>query len=61
VPVVICNTRGVLRNPSIQALAACLGFNSSIDATHVRDLIIVGAGRPVWRRRFTRRRKGSMC
>ena len=44
VPVVICNVRGVLRNPTIQALATGLGFNSSIDATHMRDLIIVGAG-----------------
>jgi thioredoxin reductase (NADPH) len=44
VPVVICNARSVLRSPSIQELAACLGFNASIDATHVRDLIIVGAG-----------------
>ena len=44
VPVVICNTRGVMRNPSIQYLAACLGFNSSIDKVQLRDLIIVGAG-----------------
>jgi thioredoxin reductase (NADPH) len=44
VPVVICNGRDVLRSPSIQSLANCLGMNSSIDATHVRDLIIVGAG-----------------
>ena len=44
VPVVICNARSVLRSPSIQQLAGCLGFNSSIDNTHVRDLIIVGAG-----------------
>ena len=44
VPVVICSSRNVLRNPSIQELADCLGFNSSIDDTHVRDLIIVGAG-----------------
>jgi thioredoxin reductase (NADPH) len=44
VPVVICNVRGVFRNPSIQDLARGLGFNSSIDATHVRDVIIVGAG-----------------
>ena len=44
VPVVVCNTRGVLRNPSIQKLAGCLGFNSTIDKTQVRDLIIVGAG-----------------
>jgi thioredoxin reductase (NADPH) len=43
VPVVMC-TRGVLRSPSIQELARCLGFNSSIDNTHVRDVIIAGAG-----------------
>jgi len=34
----------VLRSPTIQGLAKCLGFNSSIDSTHVRDLIIAGAG-----------------
>jgi thioredoxin reductase (NADPH) len=44
IPVTICNSRAVLRNPSIQALADCLGLNSSIDDSHVRDLIIVGAG-----------------
>jgi thioredoxin reductase (NADPH) len=44
VPVVICNGRTVLRSPSIQELASCLGFNSSIEQTHVRDVIVVGAG-----------------
>lgn len=44
VPVVICNGRNVLRSPSIHDVADCLGFNSSIDGTQVRDLIIVGAG-----------------
>jgi thioredoxin reductase (NADPH) len=44
VPVVICQTRGVLRNPSTQQLAECLGFNLNIDNSQVRDLIIVGAG-----------------
>ncbi|MCU1273334.1 MAG: cyclic nucleotide-regulated FAD-dependent pyridine nucleotide-disulfide oxidoreductase, partial [Bryobacterales bacterium] len=44
VPVVICNGRDVLRSPSIQSLANCLGMNTSIDGTQVRDLIIVGAG-----------------
>jgi thioredoxin reductase (NADPH) len=44
VPVVICHGRTVLRSPSIQKVADCLGFNVSIDNTHVRDLIIVGAG-----------------
>jgi thioredoxin reductase (NADPH) len=44
IPVVICNARSVLRNPSIQELADCLGLNSPIDESQVRDLIIVGAG-----------------
>src|ERR1700751_4302513 len=44
IPVVICATRSVLRNPSIQELAECLGLNSAIDESQVRDLIIVGAG-----------------
>ena len=34
----------VLRNPSNQQIADCLGFNESIDQTHVRDLVIIGAG-----------------
>jgi thioredoxin reductase (NADPH) len=34
----------VLRNPSNQQIADCLGFNDAIDRTHVRDLVIVGAG-----------------
>jgi thioredoxin reductase (NADPH) len=44
IPVVICSTRSVLRNPSIQQLADCLGLNSAIDESQLRDLIIVGAG-----------------
>ncbi len=44
IPVIICGGRKVLRNPTIQQLADCLGFNVSIDATQVRDLVIVGAG-----------------
>jgi len=44
IPVVICSAHSVLRNPSIQELAECLGLNSAIDETQVRDLIIVGAG-----------------
>ena len=44
VPVVICNGHNVLRNPSIQKLADCLGFNVSIDSSQMRDLVIVGAG-----------------
>jgi thioredoxin reductase (NADPH) len=44
VPVVICNNRTVLRNPSIQELAKCLGLNAHITASEVKDLVIVGAG-----------------
>jgi len=44
IPVLICNGRTVLRNPSTQELADCLGFNVSIDNDEVRDLVIVGAG-----------------
>jgi len=44
VPVVICRGDAVLRNPSNQQIADCLGFNDAIDRTQVRDLVIVGAG-----------------
>jgi len=44
VPVLICRGNAVLRNPSNQEIAACLGFNAAIDQTHVRDVVIVGAG-----------------
>jgi thioredoxin reductase (NADPH) len=45
VPVVVCNRGGiVLRNPTPQKLADCLGMNSIGDENQVRDLVIVGAG-----------------
>ncbi len=44
VPVLICRGDAVLRNPSNQQIADCLGFNDAIDQTHLRDLVIVGAG-----------------
>jgi thioredoxin reductase (NADPH) len=44
VPVVICRGQVVLRNPTNQQIADCLGFNEAIDQTHLRDLVIVGAG-----------------
>lgn len=43
-PVLICRRSIVLRNPSHQEIADCLGFNESIDQKHVRDMVIVGAG-----------------
>jgi thioredoxin reductase (NADPH) len=44
VPVVICQAKTVLRSPTIQQLANCLGLSGAIDGKHIRDLIIVGAG-----------------
>jgi len=44
IPVVICRGELVLRNPTNQQVADCLGFNESIDQTQMRDLVIIGAG-----------------
>ncbi|HMA33969.1 MAG TPA: FAD-dependent oxidoreductase [Chloroflexia bacterium] len=44
IPVLICSGQLVLRNPSDQRVADCLGFNEAVDQTHLRDLIVVGAG-----------------
>jgi len=44
IPVVICRGQSVLRNPTNQQIADCLGFNEAIDQTHLRDLVVVGAG-----------------
>jgi thioredoxin reductase (NADPH) len=44
IPVLICRGDVVLRNPGNQKIADCLGFNQGIDPTHVRDVVIVGAG-----------------
>lgn len=44
IPILICRGQIALRNPSNQEIADCLGFNESIDQTHVRDLTIIGAG-----------------
>jgi thioredoxin reductase (NADPH) len=44
VPVVICRGAVVLRSPTNQQIADCLGFNDAIDQTQIRDLVIIGAG-----------------
>ena len=44
IPVVICRGSVVLRNPTIQQVADCLGLNPTIDRTNVYDLVIIGAG-----------------
>ena len=43
-PVLICRRSIVLRNPTNQEIVDCLGFNESVDRSHVRDLVVVGAG-----------------
>jgi thioredoxin reductase (NADPH) len=44
VPVVICRGEIVLRNPTNQQIANCLGLNHAIDQTRGRDVVVVGAG-----------------
>jgi len=44
VPVVVCGSGVVLRNPTIEALASGLGLNRQLDATATRDVVVVGAG-----------------
>jgi len=44
IPVLICGKNKVLRNPTNQEVAECLGFNIGIDTDHMRDVVIVGAG-----------------
>jgi len=44
VPVVLCRGEVVLKNPSNEEVAACLGMNQQIDDDRIRDVIVVGAG-----------------
>lgn len=44
IPIVLCRGELVLKNPSNEEIAACLGMNQEIDDERVRDLIVVGAG-----------------
>jgi len=46
IPVVICRHEVTLRNPTNAQLADCLGFNEAVDVdeSHIRDVVIVGAG-----------------
>jgi thioredoxin reductase (NADPH) len=43
IPVVYCNNRYVLRNPSISELAQCLDLNINTDKS-LRDVVVIGAG-----------------
>jgi thioredoxin reductase (NADPH) len=44
IPVMICQGKVVLRNPTNQQITECLGFNEPVNQTQVRDLVIIGAG-----------------
>jgi thioredoxin reductase (NADPH) len=46
IPLVICRREVMLRDPTTAEIAECLGFNEAIDVdeSHVRDVVIVGAG-----------------
>ena len=46
IPIVICRGALVLRDPTNAKIADCLGFNAAADAdeSHIRDVVIVGAG-----------------
>jgi thioredoxin reductase (NADPH) len=44
IPVIMCRGTVVLRNPTFERLAECLGLNADIDVGTVRDVLVVGAG-----------------
>ena len=44
VPFLICRGERVLRDPTNERIADCLGLNESIDPTQIRDLVVIGAG-----------------
>ncbi len=43
-PLVVCPTGPLLRKPSNEQLAACLGVIAEIDPDHIHDVAVVGAG-----------------
>ena len=44
VPVVICLGVSVLKNPSNEVLAKCLGYTTVLDTAKIRDIVVIGAG-----------------
>jgi len=44
IPVVVCRSEHVFRNPSNHEIAECLGMNPPLDNSAVHDLLIIGAG-----------------
>ena len=57
-PVVVSPDHRILRNPSTAELADRLGLTEAVDPARVHDVAVVGAGRPGWRPRSTRPRRG---
>ena len=43
-PVVLCRSEMVLKNPSNAEVASCLGMNVQFDENRVRDVVVIGAG-----------------
>jgi thioredoxin reductase (NADPH) len=44
VPVIVCQGGHVLKNPSTEGLAKALGLSADLDASELREVVIVGAG-----------------
>ena len=44
IPVLICRGTKILKHPSNEEVAECLGFNAGIACSAVRDVVVVGAG-----------------
>jgi len=43
-PIVLCPTGQLLRNPSEDQLARCVGLVGPIDSNHLYDVVVIGAG-----------------
>src|SRR5205085_10440562 len=43
-PIVLCLSGDILRNPSENQLARCIGMTHAPDGTHLYDVAVVGAG-----------------
>ena len=44
VPVIVCRSGHILKNPTVESLASQLGLSAEFDPKEVRDVVIVGAG-----------------
>lgn len=44
VPVIVCRSGHILKNPTIESLSSQLGLSAVLDPKEVRDVVIVGAG-----------------